>query len=129
MRILFLLALRARAEQKIRFDSILLNVFVTISNRQTIIVRSVTQNDRETANSRKPEAFLSKGNNMDEKLLNEIGEMAEGCDNVLFGYQNMKTLPDRIHLQALSAKLKEVRDRLAKIYKKNGGTEELNIQA
>ena len=66
---------------------------------------------------------------MNEELLDEIGQMAEGIDNVLFGYQNMKQLPDRIHLTAMSAKLEEVRDKLAEIYKKNGGTEELNIQA
>jgi hypothetical protein len=66
---------------------------------------------------------------MDEELLEEIGEMAEGCDSVLFGYQNMKNLPDRIHVQAMSAKLKEVRDFLAKLYKDQGGDEELNIQA
>lgn len=65
---------------------------------------------------------------MNEQQLDEIGQMAEGCDSVLFGYQNMK-LPDRIHLQGLSGKLKEVRDFLAELYKKNGGTEELNLDA
>lgn len=66
---------------------------------------------------------------MNEDLLNEIGEMAEECDSVIFGYQNMKQLPDRIHLQGMSSKLKEVRDFLVKIYQQNGGTEELNIDA
>lgn len=66
---------------------------------------------------------------MNEELLDEIGQLAEGCDSVLFAYQNMKTLPDRIYLTAMSRKLEEVRDALAEIYKNNGGDEELNIQA
>ena len=66
---------------------------------------------------------------MDEDLLDEIGQLAEGCDNVLFGYANMRTLSPDIHLQAMSGKLREVRDRLAEIYKENGGDEELNLQA
>lgn len=66
---------------------------------------------------------------MDEDVLNELGLIAEGCDNVLFSYKNMKTLPDRIHLEAMSKKLEEVRDKLAKIYMEYGGDEELNLQA
>lgn len=66
---------------------------------------------------------------MNEELLDKIGQLAEGCDNVIFAYKNMKTLPDRIHVQAMSAKLNEVRDELAEIYKEIGGTEELNLQA
>lgn len=66
---------------------------------------------------------------MDEELLDEIGQMAEGIDNVLFAYTNLKSLSPDIHLQAMSGKLTEVRDRLAEIYKENGGDEELNLQA
>jgi hypothetical protein len=66
---------------------------------------------------------------MNDELLDEIGQLAEGCDNVLFGYQNMKSLSPEIHLKAMVGKLTEVRDALAEIYKKNGGDEELNLQA
>jgi hypothetical protein len=67
---------------------------------------------------------------MNENLLNEIGEMAEEIDNVLFTKRNfIAPLPAHIHLQAMEAKLEEVRDDLARIYKQNSGGEELNLQA
>lgn len=66
---------------------------------------------------------------MNEQSLEQIGQMAEECDSVLFAYKNMQSMPDRIHLQAMKGKLEEVRDELARIYKANGGTEELDLQA
>jgi hypothetical protein len=66
---------------------------------------------------------------MDEQILDQIGRLAEQLDNSLFSYKNMKSLPDRIHLEGLSGTMADVRDKLAEIYKENGGTEDLNIQA
>jgi hypothetical protein len=66
---------------------------------------------------------------MNEELLDRIGRLAEQLDNSLFGYKNLKNLPDRIHLEGLSGTMESVRNELAAIYKENGGTEELNIQA
>ena len=66
---------------------------------------------------------------MDEQMLDDIGQHAEQIDSVLFGYQNMTALPDRIHLQAMAGKLRETRDWLARLYRANGGTEDLNLDA
>jgi len=64
-----------------------------------------------------------------EELLDEIGVLAEMLDSSLFGYQTMRGLPDTIHLEGLSGAMLETRDRLAKIYADNGGTETLNLDA
>jgi hypothetical protein len=66
---------------------------------------------------------------MNEHTLDQIGQLAERLDAVLFGYQNMKQLPDRIHLEGMSGTMRDVRDELAKLYKENGGEEELNLVA
>lgn len=66
---------------------------------------------------------------MNEEILDQIGRLAERLDSSLFSYKNMKMLPPQTHLQGLSGTMQSVRDELAKIYKENGGTEELNLQA
>jgi CBS domain containing-hemolysin-like protein len=65
---------------------------------------------------------------MNEELLDKIGQLAEQLDNSMFMAQ-MPQLPDGIHKIGLIGTMREVRDELAQIYKENGGTGELDLQA
>lgn len=66
---------------------------------------------------------------MEEELLDKIGQLAEQLDSSMFTAQTISQMPDSIHKIGLIGTMREVRDELAEIYKENGGSESLDLQA
>lgn len=52
--------------------------------------------------------------------MDEIGRLADQLDNALFGLK-LPGLPDRLHIEGLSGTMREVRDKLAEIVKRETG--------
>lgn len=66
---------------------------------------------------------------MNEEILEKIGQLAEQLDDSMFTAQTVSQMPDGIHKIGLIGTMREVRDELAELYKENGGTEILDLQA
>lgn len=70
-----------------------------------------------------------KNKQINQDIIDQIGELAEQLDSSLFMARNAPAMPPHIHLKGLSGTVEDVRNELAKLYKKLGGDEELNLQA
>lgn len=62
----------------------------------------------------------NKGMTMGEELADEIGRLADQLDNGLHALK-LQGLPDKIHIEGMSGIMREVRDKLAEIVKRETG--------
>lgn len=57
---------------------------------------------------------------MNEELADELGRLADQLDNGLYALK-LPGLPDKLHLEGMSGVMREVRDKLAEIVKRETG--------